>query len=326
LPQFYWIECPACGWGTVVDTETFQMWFKIPPKKVLSEGWKIWCPHCKGSAGRKPLAVVSLGKGGREIGEWVFRLKKTGAYSLLVRTRRGFRLTVTQEHPPGADIRLTHQAPKNHKFPKKICSACGKVIEEKGLELEGKLYHASCLAEIIGKRIEERALREKEREEIRRSLWECIKNWKRLLQSPLTSPNEQEKIDELTQSLQLILEKYQDPSHQLSPQVIQKIITTARVRDLLVNFFSQPEEKRKRTLNSLRSYGPLKELIEDVCCWCSEKERRKAGFLISLVVKTALDGLRKKERPVTRRSKHSKVPPWYEGKGELRHELIGKHP
>jgi ethanolamine utilization protein EutA (predicted chaperonin) len=27
---------------------------------------------------------------------------------------------------------------------KKICSACGKIIEEKGLELGGKLYHASC--------------------------------------------------------------------------------------------------------------------------------------------------------------------------------------
>jgi hypothetical protein len=210
----------------------------------------------------------------------------------------------------------------------KICSACGKVIEGKDfVELEGKLYHNSCHIELTEKYIQELIERGKEIKEISRSpegyIKEYIKNWKQLLQFPLTSPNEQEKIDELTQSLQLILEKYQDPSHQLSPQIIQKIITTARVRDLLVNFFSQPEEKRKRILNSLRDYGhPLKEFIGDVRRWCSEKERRKAGFLISLVVKTALGGLRKKDvRPATRRLK---VPPWYEGKGEIRQELLGK--
>jgi hypothetical protein len=132
----------------------------------------------------------------------------------------------------------------------------------------------------------------------------CTKNWKLLLQSPLTSPNEQEKIEELAQSLQQILEKYEDPAYRSrSPQ---EIITTAKVKDLLEKFFSQPREERERVLNRWNIYGPvLREFIKDVCSWCSKKARGKAGFLISLVVKTALGGgLRKQKKDALHHPTH----------------------
>jgi hypothetical protein len=62
----------------VVDTPTFKAWFKVSPKKVLYGcGWKIWCPHCKGGSGRKPLWVQPSSK---EKAILVYWLKKQGRY------------------------------------------------------------------------------------------------------------------------------------------------------------------------------------------------------------------------------------------------------
>jgi len=139
---------------------------------------------------------------------------------------------------------------------KKICSACGKIIEEKGLELGGKLYHASCakkelirkeliriekeltkiepyirdlkeswekgggrmenigrealelMAHYVGYQLEKTALKVALRtENARRKIKEIRRSLK---ESPLTSLSGQEKIDELTQSFQQILEEYED--------------------------------------------------------------------------------------------------------------------
>jgi hypothetical protein len=79
MPLFYWVGCPACGWGTVLDTQQFRASFGFSPRK----GWKVWCPHCRGEPGRKPLTVISLGKKGKEIGELLWELKRRGIYTLL---------------------------------------------------------------------------------------------------------------------------------------------------------------------------------------------------------------------------------------------------
>jgi hypothetical protein len=77
---WWWIGCPACGWGTVVDTPTFKAWFGVSPKKVVYEGWKVWCPRCKGEAGRKPLWVQ---RSEEEFARLVYWLKQQGKYHLL---------------------------------------------------------------------------------------------------------------------------------------------------------------------------------------------------------------------------------------------------
>jgi hypothetical protein len=114
MPLWWWVRCPNCGWGTVLDTATFRAWFKVPPKERVywchrcgdfrlpqrgertkrcrcgerleflfsKPTMKFWCPHCQGGRGRKPLVVAPLGRGGKAFGEAVFLVKKAGAYPL----------------------------------------------------------------------------------------------------------------------------------------------------------------------------------------------------------------------------------------------------
>ncbi len=221
------------------------------------------------------------------------------------------------------------------------CSACRKPIgKEEGFYWKGKPYHFSCLpkeaieaiAHYVGLKLDIAVIREREREEISHLYEEYTKNWKQLKVSPLTSLDEKEKIEELTQSLQKILEKHENLQiRKLFPDSPQEIITTARVEYLLEKFFSQPPEKRKRVLNSKSPGTILKEFIDQICLLPEEKE---VGILISLVVKKALGGLQKrkglgglqKRKGRSIAPRHAKkTPPWYKGKGELRHELLGKY-
>jgi hypothetical protein len=87
MPLWWWIRCPTCGWGTVMDTQMFRLWFSVSPLEVAPPKGRerVWCPHCRGEPGRKPLLVDFLGRGeaGEQVSELLFRLKKAGAYTTL---------------------------------------------------------------------------------------------------------------------------------------------------------------------------------------------------------------------------------------------------
>ena len=81
--KYFWVGCPSCGWGDILDTLMFRRRFGAFP----SAPQLFWCPHCRGEPGRWPLQVVCLGH--REgVEELLEKIKKAGKYSVIPRDHK----------------------------------------------------------------------------------------------------------------------------------------------------------------------------------------------------------------------------------------------
>jgi len=165
-----------------MDTETFKAWFgKTPMKRVYwcprcedfrlpqrgertrrcrcgekleflysEPTMKFWCPHCRGGRARKPLVVLSLGREGKEIGEWVFCLKKAGAYPL------------PKNHFCFSSFAPGEMMPGEVEPPMPMGRTPEKGNEEERMEPNVGGEAVELIAHYVGYRLDQAALRERE--------------------------------------------------------------------------------------------------------------------------------------------------------------------
>jgi hypothetical protein len=105
--------------------------------------------------GRKPLAVIPLGREGKEIGEWVFRLKKTGAYTILPKHHK---LPFSSFRPRRDDAWGGGDTPAQGEKPQKIG---GKRRRER-MEANMGQEALELIAHYVGYRLDQASIRERE--------------------------------------------------------------------------------------------------------------------------------------------------------------------